>query len=63
MNRKDAVAFLHDEKGYSRRMSAKLVDVAIRFDGMLAEALKKSIERKLDKRQKPKEKIKFIIKK
>ena len=49
-------------KGYSRRLSAKLVDTTIQYDGALSGALEKAIERKLDQ-QKPKEKIKFIIKK
>ena len=59
MNRKEAVDYLHDQKGYSRRMSAKLADVAIQYDGGLASALKKAIERKLTKKPK---KVKFVIK-
>jgi len=60
MNRREAIDFLHEQKGYSRRMSAKLVDVAIQYDGALAGALSKAIEMKLVK---PKVKLKYIIKK
>jgi hypothetical protein len=51
MNRQEAVNFLHNEKGYSRRMSAKLVDVVMeKGDGAMFEALKKSIEKNLEKK-------------
>jgi len=61
MNRREAVDYLHS-KGYSRRLSAKLADVAIQFDGALAGALKKALEQKLGK-NKPFTKVKFVIKK
>ena len=60
-SRREAIDYLHG-RGYSRRLSAKLVDTTIQYDGALSGALEKAIERKLDQ-QKPKEKIKFIIKK
>ncbi len=61
MNRREAVDYLHN-KGYSRRLSAKLADVAIQYDGALAGALKKALERKLEKGKLP-ARIKFVIKK
>lgn len=64
LNRREAVDYLHQQKGYSRRLSAKLADVAIEYDGFLAGALKKALERKLQK-TKPKQpkKLKYVIKK
>jgi hypothetical protein len=61
MNRREAVDYLHN-KGYSRRLSAKLADVAIQYDGALAGALKKALDQKLGKGTQP-TKVKFIIKK
>ena len=59
LSRRDAIDYLHDEKKYSRRMAAKLVDVTIQYDGALAGALQKALERKLEKKKK--EKVRFVI--
>lgn len=62
MNRHEAVDFLHNKKGYSRRLSAKLVNVALsNNEGMMVDALRKCLERGIEK-QKKKIKLKYIIK-
>ena len=59
MNRKEAVDYLHNSKGYSRRMSAKIVDIAMeKGDGLMFEALRKSLERGLKKAPK----MKYVVK-
>lgn len=51
MDRREAINFLHKSRGYSRRMSAKLVDFAIKEkeDGPFASAIRKAIESELNK--------------
>ncbi len=63
LSRREAIDFLHEEKGYSRRMSAKLVDVAIQYDGALSGALQKALERKLSNKSKVKveKKIRHVV--
>jgi hypothetical protein len=58
-SRREAIDYLHSNKGYSRRISAKLVDLALdkHFDSVMAEALRKGLEGGLKK----KEKIKHYI--
>jgi hypothetical protein len=59
LTRKEAVNFLHN-KGYSRRLSAKLVDVAFdaKTNGPMAAALKKGFEKVSPKK---KVNIKLVI--
>ena len=61
MNRREAIDFLHNDKHYSRRLSAKLVDIAMdKSDGgMLQEALKKSLEGNLKKKE---VKFRYVVK-
>lgn len=61
MNRREAVDYLHN-KGYSRRLSAKLADVAIQYDGSLASALRKALEQKLKKHAEIVKPPKLVIK-
>ena len=58
MTRKEAVEFLHKSKGYSRRMSAKLVDIALleKDNHVIADALHEAIQK-----AKAKSEPKFII--
>jgi hypothetical protein len=47
MDRKEATEFLHKSMGYSRRMSAKLVDIALlqKSNSVIAFALREAIEK------------------
>ena len=60
-NRKEAVDFLHNEKHYSRRLSAKIVDVAMdkSCNTALGEALRKCVEGGIVKKNKTNKKIKY----
>jgi hypothetical protein len=61
MNRREAVDYLHDDRGYSRRLSAKIVDLALSHnDGPMFAALRKSLEKSIDKGKKL-VKIKYVI--
>jgi hypothetical protein len=61
MNRKEAVEYLHTDKHYSRRLSAKIVDLAMsKGDGAMFEALRKSLEKSVSRAKKPV--IKYVIK-
>jgi len=61
MNRREAIDYLHDDKGYSRRLSAKIVDLALSHnDGPMFEALRKSLEKSVAKGKKP-VKMKFVV--
>ncbi len=61
MNRREAIDYLHDEKRYSRRLSAKIVDLAMsQGDGPMFEALRKSLEKSVTKGKKS-VKIKYVV--
>jgi hypothetical protein len=62
MDRREAIDFLH-KSGYSRRISAKLVDIAMmEKDKPFIAAIKKAVEKNLNKSKKKKqEKIKYIV--
>lgn len=61
LSRREAIDFLHNDKHYSRRLSAKLVDLAMKDnEGAMAEALRKCLESGVKKK---KIKFKYIIKK
>jgi hypothetical protein len=62
LNRREAIDFLHNDKHYSRRLSAKLVDLAMDKSGggSLQEALRKSLEGNLKKKE---VKFRYVVKK
>ena len=62
MKRRDAIDYLHDEMGYSRRLSAKLTDIAMlaKSNKSVGFALQSAIERNVGVIEKAK---KFKVKK
>ncbi len=54
MDKKEAIEYLHESKGYSRRMSAKLVDLAFleKSNSVIAFALREAIEKGKKKEEK-----------
>jgi len=65
LSRREAIDFLHMEKGYSRRLSAKLTDLVLADNegGAMFEALKKCLESGLEKKKEKKVKYRYVVKK
>lgn len=63
MDRREAIDFLHGQ-GYSRRISAKLVDIALmEKDNPFMNAVRNAVEKGLKKSKEKKVKFKYIIRK
>lgn len=52
MNKQESAKFLHDKLGYSRRMSAKLSDIAfLSKSSVMQEAVKRAVEKAMKGRK------------